>query len=86
MAKNNIVPLILLLVFVAVLAAVGFVVYSIVQDVSKNTRQKMESKHVVFTKEGMKVEVKEIKDEDYKDRSQRCVTQSFPHVFNLGPS
>lgn len=47
--------------------------YSIVQDVSKNTREKMEKKHVVFSKEGMKVEVKEMQDEAYKDRTQRFV-------------
>lgn len=80
MAKSNVLPLILLLLFVAVLAAVGFVVYSIVQGVSKTTREKMEKKNVVFTKDGMKVNVKEIKDEAYKDRTQRFVffLLSFP--------
>lgn len=47
--------------------------YTIVQDVSKNTRAKMESKHVMFSKDGMKVEVKEVQDEAYKDQTQRCV-------------
>lgn len=79
MALKNLLPLVFLTLFVAVLAAVGYVVYSIVQDVSKNTREKMERKHVVFSKDGMKVEVKEIKDEEYKDRSQRWVTLSH-HV------
>jgi hypothetical protein len=73
MAKSNVLPLILLLLFVGVLAAVGFVVYSIVQGVSKTTREKMEKKNVVFTKDGMKVNVKEVKDEAYKDRTQRFV-------------
>lgn len=72
--SSNVVPFILLLLFVAVLAAVGFVAYSIAQNVSKNTREKMERKHVVFTKDGMKVEVKELQDEAYKDRTQRCVS------------
>ncbi|KAJ6105621.1 hypothetical protein N7512_009138 [Penicillium capsulatum] len=71
MGLRSLLPLILLLVFVAILAAVGYVVYSIVQDVGKTTREKMERKNVVFTKDGMKVEVKEIKDEAYKDRTQR---------------
>lgn len=73
MGARNIVPLILLLVFVGILAAVGFIVYSIVQDVSKNTREKMERKNMTFTKDGMKVQVREIKDEAYKDQTQRCV-------------
>lgn len=79
----NIVPLILLLVFLVILAGVGYVVYSIIQDVSKNTRAKMERKHVVLTKDGMKVEVKEVKDEAYKDRTQRFVC---PELYRgLGP-
>lgn len=57
-------------------------VYAIVQDVSKNTREKMERKHVVLSKDGMKVEVKEMQDEAYKDRTQRFV----PFPFYLGLS
>jgi uncharacterized protein (UPF0333 family) len=73
MGARNLIPLILLLVFVGVIAAVGFVVYSIVQDVGKSTREKMERKNIAFTKDGMKVQVREVKDEAYKDRTQRCV-------------
>lgn len=73
MGVRNLLPLIFLLVFVTILAAVGYVVYTIVQDVGKTTREKMERKNVVFTKDGMKVEVKEMKDEAYKDRTQRYV-------------
>lgn len=73
MGARNLVPLILLLVFVGILAAVGFVVYSIVQDVGKNTREKMERKNIAFSKDGMKVQVREVKDEAYKDQTQRCV-------------
>lgn len=70
---SNILPLILLLLFVAVLVVVGYIVYTIAQDVSKNTRAKMERKHIAFTKDGMKVQVKELQDEQYKDRTQRWV-------------
>lgn len=72
-SKHNVLPLVLLLVFVAILAGVGYVAYAIVQDVSKNTREKMEKKNMVFSKDGMKVQVKEVKDEAYKDRTQRFV-------------
>ncbi len=68
---SNILPLVLLLLFVAVVAVVGYIVYTIVQDVSKNTRKKMERKNIAFTKDGMKVQVKELQDEQYKDRTQR---------------
>ncbi|KAF2268554.1 hypothetical protein CC78DRAFT_529995 [Lojkania enalia] len=33
--------------------------------------RKMEKKNVMFTKDGMKVGVKEVKAEDYADRTQR---------------
>lgn len=81
MGARNLIPLILLLVFVGVIAAVGFVVYSIVQDVGKSTREKMERKNIAFTKDGMKVQVREVKDEAYKDRTQRCVlSRSVPFL------
>lgn len=73
MAKASLVPLAILFVVILVLAAVGYIAYSIVQEVSNNTREKMEKRNVMFTKDGMTVGVKEMKDEDYKDRSQRLV-------------
>ncbi|KAJ5591223.1 hypothetical protein N7450_005195 [Penicillium hetheringtonii] len=80
MAKSNVLPLILLLLFVAVLAVVGFVAYSIFQGVSQTARDKMEKKNVVFTKDGMKVNVKEIKDEAYKDRTQSVLVNMWNHT------
>lgn len=81
MGARNLVPLIILLVLVAVLGVVGYVVYTIVQNVSKNTRANMERKHLMFTKDGMKVEVKELCDEEYKDRSQRYDKQCIYYVL-----
>ncbi|KAJ5167852.1 uncharacterized protein N7482_003446, partial [Penicillium canariense] len=77
---GNVLPLVLLLLFVAVLAGVGYVVYTIVQDVSKNTRAKMERKHIAFTKDGMKVQVKELQDEQYKDRTQSVLVNVWNHT------
>jgi hypothetical protein len=74
---NNLLPLFILFVVVGIAAFVGFVVYSIVQDIGNKTKARMEKKNVLFTKDGMKVGVKELKDEDYKDKSQRCVPFSF---------
>lgn len=74
---NSLVPLVILLLVIGVLGAVGFVVYTIVQDISNKTRANMEKKHISFSKDGMKVSMKEVKDEDYKDQTQRCVSFSF---------
>ncbi|KKK24738.1 hypothetical protein ARAM_006937 [Aspergillus rambellii] len=62
--ENRLVPLIILLVAVLVLITIGYVVYSIVQEVGGKTRTKMEKKNLMFTKDGMKVGVKELDDED----------------------
>lgn len=76
---SRILPLIVLVVVVGILAVVGFVAYSIVQDISDKTRDKMEKKNVMFTRDGMKVGVQEVNEEDYVDRSQRFVSLfNFP--------
>lgn len=73
---KKVVPLILLLVFVAIVAFVGFVVWSVVLDVKKNTRAEMERKHVSVSRKGMTVSMKELNDESYKDRTQRYVVST----------
>ncbi|KAF4761218.1 hypothetical protein N7455_002044 [Penicillium solitum] len=80
MGARNLLPLILLLVFVGIVAAVGFIVYSIVQDVGKNTREKMERKNIAFTRDGMKVQVKEVHDEAYKDQTQSVLFNMWNHT------
>ena len=72
MAKaSSIVPLIVLFLVVGFLAVVGFVVYSIANDVSQQTRQKLERKNVSFSRDGMKVGVKEVSVEQQEDVTQR---------------
>ena len=43
------------------------------EEMADRGRKKMKQKNVVFTKDGMKVGVKEVKDEDYAAAQQRCV-------------
>ncbi len=76
MAKSNLIPLIILVIVLAVLAVVGFVVYSIVTEVSNTTRQKLERKNVSFSKEGMKVGVKHVSQEEQEDAAQRYDNRS----------
>jgi hypothetical protein len=68
---QSLIPLFILLVAVVIFSIIGYIAYSIAQEVSKNTRSKMEKKNVMFTRDGMKVGVKELSEEDYVDRSQR---------------
>jgi beta-lactam-binding protein with PASTA domain len=71
MAKGNLVSLIVLFVVVGVLCGVGFVVYSIATDVGHHTRKKMEKRNISFTKDGMRVGVKEKSREQQEDAAQR---------------
>ena len=68
---GRIVPLIILLILVAVGAVIGLVVYGIVMEVTTKTKEKMKDNNVTMTRKGVTVALKELKDEDYKDISQR---------------
>lgn len=72
--KGSIVPLIILLIVVGVLAAIGFVAYSIAHDVGHKTKAKLEKKNVSFSREGMKVGVKGRTQEQQEDAAQRYYT------------
>ncbi|KAL1999773.1 hypothetical protein VTN02DRAFT_4049 [Thermoascus thermophilus] len=87
MALRNLVPLLILFVVVGVIAFIGVVVYGIVQGVGSATRERMEKRHILVTKDGMTVSVKELNDEDYVDRSQSVLVSiwnqsSFPAYKN----
>ena len=70
---SNLVPLIILFLVLAVLAAVGFVAYSIANDVSSKTRQKMEKRNISFSKDGMKVGVRKVTSEQQQDSTQKYI-------------
>ncbi|KAH8423908.1 uncharacterized protein LDX57_001660 [Aspergillus melleus] len=76
----RIIPLIILIVVVSVIAVIGYIAWSIAQEVTRTTRSKMEKKNVVWTRDGMKVGVKELKDEEYKDRSQSVLVNMWNHT------
>lgn len=71
MALGNILSLIVLLVVVGSVCAVGFVAYQIANDVKANTKKKMEKKNISFSKEGVKVGVKERSQEEQGDSAQK---------------
>ncbi|GIJ87622.1 hypothetical protein Asppvi_006532 [Aspergillus pseudoviridinutans] len=77
---HSLIPLFILLVAVVIFSIIGYIAYSIAQEVSKNTRSKMEKKNVMFTKDGIKVGVKELSEEDYVDRSQSILVNIWNHT------
>ena len=68
---SKLLPLILLFGGLAVVAFVGFVIYTIATDIADKTSKKMQKKNVSFGKEGMKIGVKEVRNENYVDQTQR---------------
>lgn len=68
---SSLLPLIFLLVVLAIAAFIGFIIYQIANDVQGQTRKKMEKRNISFTKDGMKVGVKEKSTEKYADDTQR---------------
>ena len=69
-------PLAILLSVLIVFGFVGYIAYTIANDVAEKTSKKMQRKNVIVTKDGMKVGVREIKEERYVDQTQKYVLLS----------
>ena len=68
---SKVVPLAIFFLVVTAAALIGYVVYTIATDVANKTSKKMEKKNISFGKDGMKIGVKEIRNENYVDQTQR---------------
>lgn len=66
-------PLLILVTVLGGLGFIGYVVYTVANEVADKTSKKMQKKNVVVTKDGMKVGVREVKEENYVDNTQRYV-------------
>lgn len=77
-------PLLILLTVLLVFGSIGYVVYTVANDVADKTSQKMQKKNVVVTKDGMKVGLKEVREESYVDHTQRYVLPREVGVWALG--
>lgn len=76
-AIANLIPLVILFAVVAGLGYVGYQIYLYSNELAERGVRKMEKKNVVFTKEGAKVAVREVKTEDYEDRTQRAFVKTW---------
>ena len=71
-ALSNLIPLIVLFVIVGGGGYIGYQVYLWSNDLADAGKKKMEKKNMSFTKDGgLRVGVKEMRDEDYADRTQK---------------
>jgi len=79
-AHRQIIPLI---VAIAVLSAIAWVVYQVYVSATKirdTASERMGKKNVVFTKDGVRVGVKQVQNEKYVDATQSWVVKAW----NLG--
>lgn len=65
-------PLIILVILLVVIGVVGFVAYQIAMDVADKSSKRMEKRHhMSFSKDGVKVGVKDKSAEQVGDSTQR---------------
>ncbi|KAI9712395.1 MAG: hypothetical protein M1820_001608 [Bogoriella megaspora] len=76
-ALGNLLPLIILFTIVGVAGFVGYHIYLVANDIGDKSRQRMEKKNINFSKDGMKVGVKELKNEEYADRTQNVLVKAW---------
>jgi len=82
MAKKSghpLLPLLILILVLGFLALVGFVVYSIARDIAAKAAQKLEEHDVSFSKKGMEIKVKEMKEEDYVGATQSYLVKAWEY-------
>ncbi|KAG7433719.1 hypothetical protein FoTM2_002198 [Fusarium oxysporum f. sp. vasinfectum] len=77
---SQVLPLIIVFALLSVGGWVGYQVYISVAKMSDAASERMGKKNVVFTKDGVKVGVKQIKNENYVDATQSW----FVKAWNLG--
>ncbi|KAK5171623.1 hypothetical protein BJ546DRAFT_1073656 [Cryomyces antarcticus] len=83
-ALGNLIPLIVLFVFVGVFGYVGYQMYVFTNELTERGKKKMEKTNVTFTKEGLKVGVKDVRDEDYTGTQQSVQEPSLEHGTDCG--
>lgn len=76
-ALKNLLPLFVLFFFIAVAGFIGYQVYLWSNELADRSRKKMEKKNVVFTKDGMRVGVKEVSEEDYAAKQQNYLVKAW---------
>ncbi|KAI4236422.1 MAG: hypothetical protein LQ349_002545 [Xanthoria aureola] len=74
---TRLLPLLLLLILLSIIGFIAYAIYTVATAVKTQTEKRMEKKHVVMTKDGMRVGVKEVGREGYVDRTQSILVQAW---------
>ncbi|RKF71105.1 hypothetical protein GcM3_108016 [Golovinomyces cichoracearum] len=74
---SKILPLLVLLFAVVVFTFISYHLYLTIQKIFSTTSEKMQTKNIFFSKDGMKVGIKELKNEKYVDASQSILVKAW---------
>ncbi|TPX09620.1 uncharacterized protein E0L32_009221 [Thyridium curvatum] len=81
---GQLVPLLIVLVILGAIAWVGYQIYLSVAQIQAQATKKMGKKNVVFTKDGVRVGVKHVENEQYVDKTQSWVVKAWNLADNGG--
>jgi len=70
-------PLIVLIVVVGILGFVVFLVAKTARSIAENAEKKLEKKHILISKDGVTVSVKEMMSEKYVDKTQSVLSRAW---------
>jgi hypothetical protein len=73
-------PLVVAITILSITAFVGYQLYLSFRQIRDTASERMGKKNVVFTRDGVRVGVKQIKNERYVDKTQSWVVKAW----NLG--
>jgi hypothetical protein len=79
-ACSQLIPLVIIVLFLSAGAWIAHQIYISVGIMRETASEKMNKKNVVFTKDGVRVGVRQMKNESYVDATQKYVVQAW----NLG--
>jgi len=74
---HPLIPLAVIFFVLAILGVIGVVVYGIVTDIADKTSKRMAEKNVSLTQDGMRIGVRQIKDEDYVGKTQNVLVKAW---------
>lgn len=74
---RQLIPLVLLAIVLGGLAVVGYYIYQSVVEIRGAAEERMSRRNINFSKEGMRVGVRNIGNESYVDKTQRWVVKAW---------
>lgn len=74
---SQLIPFVLLVILVGGLAVVGYYIYLSVYDIRNAAEERMSRRNIAFSKEGVRVGVRSVGNENYVDKTQRWVVKAW---------